>query len=160
MADHCVYRRSVVLPATPEAVFRFHEDPHNIPKISPAFQRTIIGHANAEARVGETFAIEVRLFGVLTLRWLGFWEEIVPGRLLVDGACQAPFAYWRHRHEFAPVGAAQTRMNDQVTYRYPGGWLGYFFGATLGRLHMALMFADRHRRTRRYFQQQSQASPR
>jgi ligand-binding SRPBCC domain-containing protein len=36
---------------------------------------------------------------------------------------KGPYAYWRHEHEFIPVGNGSL-MRDVVRYKLPLGWLG------------------------------------
>ena len=156
MEPACIYRRSVVLDAPPDLVFRFHEDPRNIHFISPPFLTARVEAAGRVARVGEEFVLRLGLFGVAFVRWIGVWRAVEPGRLLVDEAKRSPFAFFRHEHCFEALksgensDATQTRMTDFVTYRLPGGWLGKILGETVVRWQWALAFADRHRRTRRW----------
>ena len=144
----CEYRRSVVIAASVDSVFAFHADPANIPKISPGWQSVQVRQGGTAA-TGDEFEIEVRFLRVVSMRWHGVWHEVSRPGLLVDDALQSPFAYWRHRHMFEPLGARRTRMTDHVSYAFPGGWLGKLFGETIGRCQFALMFADRHARVRR-----------
>ncbi len=156
MATPCVFQRSVLLDAPADAVFRLHEDPRNIRVISPPFLDAKILRAGSSARVGEEFEIQLRVFGFPLGRWVGVWREVVPDRLLMDAGLRCPFAFFQHRHEFAPVdgsgagGRPQTRMTDHVTYQLAGGWLGKLVGETALRLQLVLAFADRHRRTRKW----------
>ncbi len=155
MPAPCVFRRSVVLDAAPETVFRFHEDPRNLRRISPPFVTARILRAGSRARVNEEFELELGLIGVALTRWLGVWREAEPARRLVDEARRSPFAFFRHQHEFEPVsrepgGSPRTRMTDLVTYRLPGGSIGKLLGETAVRALLVLAFADRHRRTQRW----------
>ena len=143
------FRFETVIDAGIEKVYAFHEDPHNIPQISPAWQRVLIEEANAVAKAGEEFKIAVRLLGIVPIRWHGVWREANRPDCLIDEIVRGPFAYWRHQHSFEVAGPGRTRMIDQVDYLFPGGWLGKLFGETLGRLQFRLMFADRQARTRR-----------
>jgi ligand-binding SRPBCC domain-containing protein len=147
----CTFQRTTVLNAPIESVFAFHNDPRNVGKISPGWQSVRILRAEPTARAGEEFEMEVRLFGLFTMRWTGVWLETEPPHLLVDGLVSGggPFAVWRHRHEFRVLDDSRTEMTDHVTYRFAGGWPGWCFSQTLGRWQMHLMFADRHARTRR-----------
>ena len=149
----CEFCRSVELAAPIAAVFAFHGDPRNAGKISPAWQSVRVLKGGSTAHPGEEFEIEVRLLGVLPMRWVGVWRETnSPGRL-VDEALRSPFAFWRHRHLFEQVDAGTTRMTDHVSYLFPGSWLGKWFGETLGRLQFHCMFADRQKRTARWFRE-------
>lgn len=141
----------MVLDAPIEQVYAFHENPGNIHAISPGWLDASVEQASATAVPGETFSLRVGVrWFPLKLGWIGIWEEARCPSLLIDGARKSPFVFWRHQHRFESLGPSQTRMTDHVTYRLPGGWLGKIAGETFGRLQFRFMFADRHRRTRRW----------
>ena len=147
----CVFESSTVLDVPIEQVYAFHEDPHNMRQIMPAWLSAQIEKASPVAVAGEDFRIRAGLRGPwLKLTWAGFWREANRPTLLIDEARQSPFRYWQHQHRFESLGPGQTRMTDHVTYQFPGGFLGKVFGETLGRLQFVFLFADRHRRTRRW----------
>ena len=147
------FRRSVELDAPVERVYAFHADPRNIPKISPDWQRVVIREGQPQAEPGGEFEIVVKFFGLLPLRWRGVWREAEFPVRLVDEAIKSPFAYWRHRHSFEPLGSDRTRMTDHVSYRFVGGWPGRWLAETVGRIQFSLMFADRHARTQRWMRE-------
>ena len=147
----CEYRRSVEIDAPVEQVFAFHANPANIPEISPRWQSVRVIRASL-ARVGDEFEIEVRLLGLLTLRWRGIWREVTAPAWLVDEALQSPFAFFQQKHRFEPLDGGRTLLTDHIVYRFPGGWAGKLLGETIGRVQFALMFTDRQRRTRRRLQ--------
>ncbi len=150
MPAPCYYRRSVELEASVETVFAFHGNPHNVGKISPRWQKVEVERGDENPRPGADFLIAIRFLGLLPMRWHGVWKEVdEPGRL-VDEALKSPFAFWRHHHEFRALAPGRTLMTDHVEYLFPGGWLGKWFGETLGRVQFHFMFADRHARTRRW----------
>lgn len=153
----CEFRRSVELAAPVEAVYAFHENPHNVGKISPSWQAVRVLQGAATAQTGQEFEIEVRLLRLVPLRWRGIWREATAPGLLVDEALASPFSSWRHHHHFERIDAGRTRMIDHISYQFPGGWLGKVFGETFGRLQFVLMFLDRHRRTARWFRERPSA---
>ena len=144
-----VFTRSTLVSATPEELYRFHENPHNLRRISPPGMRILEIRAGEMARVGEEFTVAVRQ-GPLTLRWTGRWETATAPRLLVDTGVKCPFALWRHHHIFEPH-ADGTRMTDRVEFRLP--WhLGGPVGDLVCRwLVFPRMFAARHAATRASF---------
>ena len=147
----CEFRRSVVIAAPIQTVFAFHGNPYNVGKISPTWQSIQVTEGNLVARQDEEFEIEVRLLRILPMRWRGVWRQVDDPTRLVDEATSSPFAFWRHRHLFEQLDANRTRMTDHVSYLFPGGWLGKCFGETLGRIQFHFMFADRQKRTARFF---------
>ena len=141
------------LDAPVAEVFAFHENPYNVSKISPAWQAVQVLQGATVACPGEEFEIEVRLLGLLPIRWRGVWREADQPHRLVDEALSSPFAFWRHRHLFEALDAGRTRMTDHVSYLYPGGWPGKWFGETVGRVQFHFMFADRQKRTARWLRE-------
>ena len=141
------------LAASIEQVFAFHGDPRNAARISPAWQTVRVRSGAPVPQPDEEFEMEVRLFGLLPMRWRGVWREIEYPVRLVDEALVSPFVYWRHRHLFERIADGHTRMTDHVSYRFPGGWLGKWFGETAGRCQFLLMFADRQSRTARWMRE-------
>jgi hypothetical protein len=144
-----VFSRSVDLGAACDAVFDFHENPANIPRVSPPGMRLDRVVAAERAREGDVFTIVARL-GVVTLPWDGRWERVErPGRL-VDTSVSPPFAFWRHSHCFEPI-AGGTRMTDRVEYALGGGVAGSVIAATVMPVVFSVMFAWRHHATRKLF---------
>lgn len=144
-----IFTRSTVVLCTPEQLFRFHENPHNLRRISPPGMSILEIHAEEKAIPGGEFTIAVRQ-GPLTLRWTGRWEAVEEPQLLVDTGVKCPFALWRHRHIFEPHqdGALLT---DRVEFRLP--WhLGGPVGDLICRwVVFPAMFAARHAATRKWF---------
>jgi ligand-binding SRPBCC domain-containing protein len=143
------FSRSTVVSATPDDLFRFHGNPHNLQRISPPGLRILDIRAAENAEPGGEFTVAVRQ-GPLTLRWIGRWETVEAPRLLVDTGVRCPFARWRHRHVFEPhpEGALLT---DRVEFRLP--WhLGGPAGDLVCRwLVFPRLFAARHAATRAWF---------
>lgn len=145
-----VFEKSVFLPASPEAVFEFHNNPHNMLKIMPDLGMIRVKNAMETARVGETFEIEVGFF-LFTLRWKGVWQEVTSPTLLADGVVQGPMRHFRHEHRFSPENGG-TRMTDHLEL------VPKLLPKSLTRIllppFLSLMFAFRHRATKNWFQQQ------
>lgn len=149
--SYSVFERSVLLTAEPEEVYAFHEDPRNIVRISPPSLRVDLVDCTVPARSGEGFRLLVRQFG-LPLDWRGVWEAADPSVRLVDGAVKSPFRHWRHHHLFAGVDGGGTLMTDRVEYALPMGPLGRLLDLTVMRVVFAMMFAARHRATKKFFE--------
>ena len=144
-----VFSRSSLIPATTEELFDFHQDPHNLRRISPPGLHILEIRADHTANPGREFTVAVRQ-GPLTLRWTGRWEAVSFPRLLVDSGVRCPFAFWKHHHIFEarPEGSLLT---DRVEFRLP--WL---LGGPAGDLVCRLlvfprMFAARHAATWAWF---------
>ena len=145
-----VFTRSTLVPASPEELFRFHENPHNLRRISPPGLRILEIRAGETARPEEEFTIAVRQ-GPLTLRWTGRWETVQSPHLLLDTGVHCPFALWRHHHIFEPHTEGSL-LTDRVEFRLPvrlGGPAGDLFCRLVV---FPRMFAARHAATRRFFE--------
>jgi len=144
-----VFTRSTLVSATPAELFRFHENPHNLRRISPPGLRILDIRAADTARTGQDFTIAVRQ-GPLTLRWTGRWETVAPPGLLIDTGVRCPFARWRHHHLFEPHADGAV-LTDRVEFRLPwhlGGPMGDLLALRLVFPHL---FAARHVATRAFF---------
>lgn len=149
--QNCLFEKSTLLDAPIEAVYAFHENPHNLVKISPDSLRVHRIEANPEAVAGETFTLEASQF-LIPIRWRGVWDRADHPTLLADRALHSPFAYFRHEHRFESIDIGRrTRMTDHLEYALPGGCLGRVVGSTIMRVILAILFAARHRATRKYF---------
>lgn len=145
------FEKSTILDAPIDAVYALHENPHNIPKVSPAGFRVRRIEANPEAVTGETFLVEASQF-LLPIRWEGVWDRVEHPNLLVDRSLNSPFVRFRHEHRFESTDiGSRTRMTDHLEFELPGGELGQIVGGPVVRLMFEAMFAARHRATREYF---------
>ncbi|MBJ7326044.1 MAG: SRPBCC family protein [Chthoniobacterales bacterium] len=145
-----VFERSIQVAATPEELFRFHENPHNLRSISPPGLRILEIHANREARAGEEFRIAAGR-GPCTLRWTGRWEKVAPPHSLADTGVQCPFSAWRHEHRFTPHPDGGTLLADRVEFRLAWSRGGPAAAWFLLRFVFPGIFAARHAATRQYF---------
>ncbi len=145
----CRFEKSVWLAAAPEAVFEFHQDPHNITRISPPSLVVVSVEADPVAQVGGRFTLHLRQLGI-PMSWVGEWEHVQRPVALVDRAVKSPFRVFRHEHLFVAEGDG-TRMTDRVTYVLPFGILGWFASMTAVRIVLMAMFRQRHAATQQFF---------
>jgi ligand-binding SRPBCC domain-containing protein len=108
-------------------VFEFFARAENLERITPPWLsfRTLTP-GPIELGPGTLIEYRLRLHG-LPLRWtsrIELWEE---QRRFVDRQVQGPYRFWRHLHEFFPVGSG-TRVHDLVEYALPLGSLGDLLG--------------------------------
>ncbi len=132
-----------------DAVWRFHDDPHMLPRVMPKLTKMRVMHADRPPQPGSRIQIEMA-FGPLRWRWhlrlrehqppTRFTDEQVPG--------EGPFAVWRHTHAFQALDACRTRVSDTIVYELPFGVVGRMAGALFGNLAMRLLFVARERATR------------
>ena len=144
------FSRSTVVRASPEELFRFHENPHNLRCIPAPGLRILDISAADSARPGGEFTVTVRQ-GPLTLRWTGCWETVEAPRRLVDTGVRCPFTLWRHHHIFDPCPGG-TLLTDRVEFRLPWRLGGPAGDLVCRRLVFPRMFAARHAATRAWLE--------
>ena len=137
------------VPATPEGLFLFHENPQNISRIAPPSLKVRSVECASEAVEGSEFRILASQFG-MPINWVGRWERVVKPSLLIDVAVRSPFKVWRHSHSFEADGIA-TVMSDKIEYLLEGGMAGRLVSAWILPLVFRKMFLERHKATRRWF---------
>lgn len=120
---------SVLIDASVEEVFAWHERPGALQRMLPPWQPVQVGAEASNLRDGRA---ELRLPGGLT--WTAQHGDYVPGERFTDELVSLPFR-WRHTHQFRPAGAGQTLLTDRVRTPVPARLLRQ-------------MFAYRHRQLR------------
>lgn len=119
MLSYHVLRREQRLPGTPDAVFPFFADAHNLEAITPPWLSfRVITPRPIDMRAGALIEYRLRLRG-LPIRWLTRIEDWTPGVRFVDQQLSGPYRLWHHTHEFAPDGEDGTLMRDTVRYALP-----------------------------------------
>lgn len=119
------------VPRTPDEVWPFFCDPHNLEAITPSFLNfEVVGSSTPAISEGTLIDYRLKLDG-LPLKWQSRIEAWQPVERFVDTQVTGPYALWHHTHEFVPM-AGGTLLRDVVRYRLPLGWLG----ATLGGCHV------------------------
>jgi ligand-binding SRPBCC domain-containing protein len=137
-----MFVRSVLIDASIEDVFRFHQREDALALLSPAFPPLRMISRTGGMEAGARVEFRVGIF-----RWVALHTAYEKDRLFVDEQIQGPFAKWIHRHEFEDIGG-KTNLTDRIEYELPGGSL---INALLGwtvTLGLRKMFVHRHRVTK------------
>ncbi len=145
-----VLERSQRLPGSPEEVFGFFADAHNLEAITPPFLGfQVVTPKPIDMHEGTLIEYRLKLHGV-RLRWrtrIDVWE---PGVRFVDRQLQGPYRLWHHTHTFEPDGG-DTLMRDVVRYALPLGPLGEVARVALVRRDLDRIFDFRHAEIARRF---------
>ena len=149
METPLVFQTSSRIRAPVEALFGFHQDPANLHRINPPGVRVIALRLPTEWKAGARLGVTVSVLGVLRQDWEVCLEEVSPPVRLVDVAVRGPYRTWRHVHEFREVEPGVSSLTDRVEYRPPWGRWGVLLDRLVFRPQLAVMFAWRHRQTRR-----------
>ncbi|MGK2938785.1 MAG: SRPBCC family protein [Solirubrobacteraceae bacterium] len=114
-----VLHREQLLPGSPEEVFPFFADAHNLEAITPPLLRfAIVTPGDIEMRVGALIQYRLKLHG-LPISWLTSIQRWDPPYAFVDQQIKGPYALWHHSHTFVDDGAGGTLMTDTVRYALP-----------------------------------------
>ena len=151
----CVFCAHTRVAATPERLFAFHSDPHNLPVVMPPTLRLVSLKTEGPAKEGRLIELHCRDWFVIPMRWTCRWRTVQPPRLLVDEIVTGPFRVFVHEHRFEPEGADGCVMTDVVRYGFGGGWWGRLISTTAVRAYLTVLFAYRHWRTRAWAAQSS-----
>ena len=141
------FEKSSIVPATLEAVTRFHEAPRALARLTPP---PILMQLHRDDRRSLTDGeIEFTLwFGPLPFRWIARHEPGPTPHSFVDSQIKGPLAFWRHEHIFtAVVGGVE--LTDRITLAHRRNLLGLFTRLAFDGLPLHILFAFRHWRTRR-----------
>lgn len=136
--------------ALPAAVFAWHERPGAVERLTPPWERVEMVEPGDGLRVGTRVIFKV-FAGPFARLWVAEHVEYDPPHLFADVQRRGPFAYWYHRHRFAPTAQGTTLMTDEVEYALPLGWLGAWLGGGFVRAKLQRMFDYRHQVVRRSF---------
>lgn len=77
-------------------------------------------------------------------------SEVKPFEVVTDIQVKGPFKVWEHKHIFEETNAG-VKMTDNIIFSPPWGVIG-LLTLPLLYLQLYLMFSDRHRRTRNFFE--------
>ena len=133
-----------------DVVWRFHDDPHMLPRVMRGPVQVRVVHVDQPMQPGSRISLVMQV-GPARRRWnlrlrerqppTRFTDEQIPG--------QGPFAVWSHTHTFQALDDTRSRICDTVTYELPFGAPGRWAGHLFGNVVMRWMFASRERATRR-----------
>jgi ligand-binding SRPBCC domain-containing protein len=142
------FTRSIEIDADLDAVFAFHTDPANLPRITPCFLRVRILRHDPPAENAEV-ELHVRPFGLFAQHWHLRFDQYDPPRRLGDIMLSGPFPKWHQTREFIPLRNGHCLLNDSVEYSLPFGALGRVAHSLFVARLIRLMFASRQNKTKK-----------
>lgn len=135
------------IDASAADVFRWHEAPGALDRLTPPWQPVQIERRPAGIRDGDRAVLLVGL-GPFKIRWVLEHRDYLAGRQFRDVQISGPFHSWRHTHCFMPEGPQASILEDRIEYTLPLGFVGAFFGNWFVQRKLKRLFAYRHRVTR------------
>jgi len=116
------FSSEIWLPKTPEEIFPFFGDAHNLETITPPWlQFEILTPGPIEMRPGTVIDYCISLHGI-KLRWRTRIEVWEPPHRFIDLQIKGPYRRWHHEHIFEPQDNG-TLCRDRVRYAVLGGSL-------------------------------------
>jgi ligand-binding SRPBCC domain-containing protein len=141
-----IFQKRTTFNATVAQLIAFHENPSNLPKLTPP---PIFIHIERDNRSSISEGeIEFTLwFGPFPITWLALHEPGPTEHSFADLALNSPLEYWRHEHIFEPLESGVILI-DRVTYAHGPGFRGIVTRLFFGKIPLAILFNYRHLRTR------------
>ena len=116
------------VPRTLDEVFSFFNRPENLEDLTPKSLRfQILTPRPLVMEKGLLIDYTIRIWGV-PLHWRTLITAYDPPYRFVDEQLKGPYAFWHHTHTFTEVDSG-VKIEDDVSYAMPLGWLGQFVHA-------------------------------
>lgn len=143
-AGEDIFYAEQFIPLSPEKVFPFFKEAHNLEKITPPLLSFHIESVSTpELQQGTKIDYRLKIHGV-PAHWRTEIDEWSPPYKFVDNQLQGPYNLWHHTHEFRPF-CGGTLMVDRVRYRLPLGKAGWLAAGKWVRKDVENIFAFRRR---------------
>ena len=118
-----IFESSIIIKASPEAVFDFHTNVQNIIKITPPGIKVTIIRAD-QPQKGQIVVLRVRQFGFFTSTMQMEFVEFIRPSLLSDKQIRGPFKSLFQRRVFTETENGNTLLTDIFEYELPFGIIG------------------------------------
>jgi ligand-binding SRPBCC domain-containing protein len=144
------FEKSVIINTNLEELFNFHLDTNNITHISspfPVIEK--IEMSSNPLSTNSTVSLLLN-FKIFRQNWVMKISEVKPSEIITDIQVKGPFKLWEHRHIFESTKGG-VKMTDNINFLPPWGLIG-LLTLPLLYLQLYLMFSDRHRRTKKFFE--------
>lgn len=143
------------LECTPQELFDFHADTHNLTLITPSEITVEIIQLTLPLKEGNEAVLKIKK-GFLSFVWELVFEKVTP-TLIVDRATRSPFKSFVHKHHFIAIDEKQTLLKDIITFELPlpplSNPVAWFI-----KHDMKKMFIYRHQKSLEHFRKPTQQS--
>ena len=137
--------RGLLEGCTPEEVFRWHERPGALERLTPPWGDMRVVRRVGGIQDGAEIELEIRK-GPTHFRWHLRHADYVEGRQFADEQVSGPMKSWRHVHRFLPHGSGGTLLEDEIDMEPPLGFAGEAIVPGMVERELDRLFAFRHRR--------------
>jgi ligand-binding SRPBCC domain-containing protein len=136
------------IPALPERVFKWHEQPGALQHLTPPWEEVTVQSGGDSLKPGTRVQLRTRV-GPFRLTWIAEHTEYQPPHLFADTQIRGPFKRWYHRHRFLYDGTSGTLLRDEIEYELHFGILGRLVAGSMVRRKLEKLFSYRHEMTRK-----------
>lgn len=141
------FEYSSIINAPVETVWKFYERQDILQILTPPWQPVEVIRREGGLDVGAISEFRLHL-GLVPVKWISTHTECEKERLFVDEQTEGFMSYWRHRHEFIPLGD-KTKLVDAIAYSLPGDWLAESLIGWWINSRLTDMFCYRHEVTKK-----------
>lgn len=141
--------KEVVIHASPERVFAFHELPDAFERLVPPWENATIVQKADITKIGSRAIIEQKIFGIFPSRWVAEHTAYDPPRMFEDVQISGPFKSWRHRHIIEPHAEGAV-LRDEIEFEPPLWFLGSLAAPFAIVPKIEKMFEFRHKITKEW----------
>jgi ligand-binding SRPBCC domain-containing protein len=113
-----VFEKTLLVPASAEQIFDWHEAPGALQKLIPPGDPVQVLEHTGGIKDGARVALRIG-YPPFALRWVAVHEGYIPGRQFRDRQQSGPFAFWLHTHSFEPAGGDSSTLRDHVEFELP-----------------------------------------
>ena len=145
MSEMFTYRSK--MPASAEAVYRFHAEPDALERLTPPWEKAqVVARTGNIEQPGSQVTLRVSV-GPFSQDWIAEHVACEPNRMFRDVMRTGPFRRWEHTHRFIPESDHTSWLEDCVEYEFPLGALGKLVGGAYTHRRLQRMFEWRQKVT-------------
>lgn len=132
------------LPISKEQAWEFFSNPANLMVLTHPKMQMQMESENGLIPIfaGKVLKIKIKLFGFFPSFFLSEMTEIKAPDYFIDTQLTGPFAFWQHKHLLTKIEGG-TKITDDVTLKFPLGFLGVVAYHLFGKKHLIKIFAYR-----------------
>lgn len=132
------------LPVSKDQAWVFFSDPANLMLLTDSKMQMKMESKNGLTPIfaGKVLKITVKLFGLFPSSFLSEMTEVKAPDYFIDTQLTRPFAFWQHKHLLTEIEGG-TKITDEVTLKFPLGFIGVIAFHLFGKKHLQKIFAYR-----------------
>jgi uncharacterized protein (TIGR01777 family) len=136
------------MPVSAEELSDWHDRPGALQRLLPPWEPMQILHIQGRLSTGpQRVVFRLVLGGMVPIRWEAEASDYQRGQGFVDVQLRGPFAEWKHVHRFLPHDEERSLLQDEISFRLPGGFLVRALTNRAVRKRLDRVFRYRHQVT-------------